>query len=115
MKRKHQKKPFEERKIALERIEILFREAKSVFKDKPELSNRYVELARKIAMKSKVRFPRELKRRFCSHCHSYLVPSGNCIIRLQKSRVVYTCLNCKGVMRFPYIKEQKLNRIRRKA
>jgi ribonuclease P protein subunit RPR2 len=110
MKRKHSKKPVEIREIALERISNLFKEASSAFSHDSSLSNRYVELARKIAMKAKVRIPRELKRRFCKRCLSYLVPSKNCIVRLQNSRVVYTCLNCRNVMRFPYIREQKEKR-----
>ena len=110
MKRKHQKKPFEERVIAMERINILFNEAKLAFNKDPKLSNRYVELARKISMKSKVKIPKELKRRFCKYCRSYLVPSRNCKVRLQKSRVICTCNNCGRCMRFPYIKEQKNRR-----
>jgi ribonuclease P protein subunit RPR2 len=100
MKRKYQKKPEKLRKIAKERIEILFKEAKEAFKDDPKLANRYVSLARKISMKYKVRIRPELKRRFCRHCYCYLVPSKNCRIRLQKSKVVYYCLNCKKYMRF---------------
>lgn len=113
MKRKYSKKPLEQRKIALERISKLFNEAKLTFNENSSLSNKYVELARKIAMKMKVRIPRELKRRFCKHCLSYLVPSKNCTVRLQKSRVVYYCHNCKQYMRFPYIKEKKQKRIKK--
>lgn len=112
MKRKHSKKPLEQRKIALDRIKQLFKEAKSA-KD-PKLSNRYVELARKIAMKTKVSIPKELKRQFCKHCHSYLIPGKNCTVRLQKSRVICTCHNCKKVMRFSYLKEQKQKRALKK-
>ena len=43
----------------------LFKQAELRFKKQPELSNRYIELARKIAMKYKVKIPRELKRKFC--------------------------------------------------
>jgi ribonuclease P protein subunit RPR2 len=110
MKRRYSKKPFEERNIASERIDKLFCEAKLAFDKDPALSDRYVELARKIAMKMKVSIPRQLKRRFCKFCHSYLVPSKNSIVRLQKSRVVCTCLKCGKIMRFPYIREQKARR-----
>ncbi|MBW2991925.1 ribonuclease P [Candidatus Woesearchaeota archaeon] len=110
MKRKHVKKPLEQRRIALQRIKTLFNEARSAFKNEPKLSDRYVELARKIAMKSKVRIPRHLKRQFCKHCHSFLIPSKNCTVRLQKSRVIYTCHNCNKIMRFSYLREQKQRR-----
>jgi len=89
-------------KLAKERILILFRQAK---KSDQKLANRYVKLARKIAMKARIPVPRALKRRFCKHCYTYL-NSKNSKIRLQgKSkgrRVVYTCLKCKKHMRFMY-------------
>ena len=52
-------------KIALEGVTILFSEAGKIFSQEPELSDRYVRLARKIAMKYKVKMPSKLKRRFC--------------------------------------------------
>ncbi|MBN2422655.1 ribonuclease P [Candidatus Woesearchaeota archaeon] len=105
MKQKHSKKPQEQRRIAKERINILFEQAKLRFKEDSSLSDRYVEIARKIAMKYKVRIPRELKRRFCKHCHKYLVPGANSSVRLTQKKVVYYCLNCKKYMRFPYNKK----------
>ncbi len=107
MKRKYSKKPRKQKELVLERIKILFKEAKTAFKKDPKLSNRYVKLARELAMKYKVRMPRELKRRFCKHCYSYLVPSINVRIRTRNGKVVYYCLNCKKYMRFPYLKEKK--------
>lgn len=88
------------RKIALEKIKTLFNEAKLQFNKNPSLSNRYVKLARKIAMKVNLRIPKEYKRRYCKHCYSYLVPNKNCRVRVNKSRVIYYCLNCKKFMRF---------------
>lgn len=110
MKRRYKKKPKKQREIALERIRTLFRQAMEMFKKDPNLSDRYVYLARKIAMKYKVRIPSELKKRFCKHCYRYLVPSVNCRVRLQKGKVVYYCLHCKKHMRFPYIREKKAKR-----
>ncbi|MBW2982425.1 ribonuclease P [Candidatus Woesearchaeota archaeon] len=107
MKRKYRKKPGKQRELVLERIEILFKEAKTAFKKDPKRADRYVKLARELAMKYKVRIPRELKRRFCKHCNSYLVPSKNVRIRTRNKKVVYYCLNCKNYMRFPYLKEKK--------
>ncbi|MBL7147464.1 MAG: ribonuclease P [Nanoarchaeota archaeon] len=88
------------KKIALEKIKTLFNEARIQFNKNPSLSNRYITLARKIAMKFNLRIPRELKRRYCKHCYSYLVPNKNCRVRVHKSRVIYYCLNCKKFMRF---------------
>jgi|TARA_B100001971_G_scaffold205655_1_gene223415 ribonuclease P protein subunit RPR2 len=100
MKQKYRKKPKQQQDIAKERISILFSQAKRIFNKSPKLSNRYVHLARKIAMKYKVKIPKKFKRRFCKHCYSYLVPSKTCRVRLQKSKVVYYCMNCKKYMRF---------------
>ena len=94
-------------KIALERIRTLFLEAEKRFSKEPDLANRYVELARKIAMKCRIRIPAELRRRFCKNCHAYLKPGVNLRVRLQGSKVVYQCLKCKEYMRFPYIREKK--------
>ena len=61
--------------IALEKIKTLFKEA-SKQKDL-KLANRYVDIARKTAMKVNLTIPRELKRRFCKHCYHYLKPGIN--------------------------------------
>jgi ribonuclease P protein subunit RPR2 len=74
MKQPHKRKPAKHREIAMERINELFEQADLRFKKSQELSDRYVELARKIAMKYKVKMPRELKKRFCKHCYKYLMP-----------------------------------------
>ena len=49
--------------IAKERINTLFKEAEDIFNKNQKLANRYVNLARKISMTSKVRIPSNLKRR----------------------------------------------------
>lgn len=97
--------------IARERVKILFDNAEEMFKKNPQLSDRYVTLARKIAMKANMRMPRELKRRFCKHCNGYLKPGVNCRVRTKESKVVYYCLNCKKFMRYPYLKEKKERRL----
>lgn len=113
MKQRYSKKSKEFKEIAKERIEVLFEEAKMAFNSDPKLSNRYVKLARELAMKAKVKIPSLLKKRFCKHCYSYLVPSKNVRIRLQKAKLVYYCLNCKKYMRFPYTKEKKAGKVKK--
>lgn len=88
------------RKEALALVKKLFEDAKLSFNKNPSLSNKYVKLARKTAMKVNLRIPRELKRKFCKHCYSYLVPGRNSRIRMHKSRVIYYCFSCKKYMRF---------------
>ena len=87
------------KKIALERVEVLFLEAGKVFSKDAKLANKYVRNARKIAMKVNLKMPRNLKRKFCKHCYSYLKPGVNARVRIKKM-VVYTCFNCKKYMRF---------------
>ena len=99
------------KKIALQRIHVLFLQAEKKFAEKKfELSDRYVELARKISMKYLVRIPKEYRRKFCKRCYSYLIPGKNCQIRLTKHKVVKTCLKCGHIMRHPYLKEIKKRR-----
>jgi ribonuclease P protein subunit RPR2 len=87
--------------IARSRIENLFKQAEVVFKDNPALSNRYVVISRKLAMKAKIRFPRELKRRFCKHCYSYLKHGENARVRIRQGKVVISCYSCKKFTRIP--------------
>ena len=75
--------------------------SQEVFKEDSNLSDKYVKLARRIAMKYKIRLTPELKKRFCKHCHKYLVHSVNCRVRLHKHRLIYYCISCKHFMRHP--------------
>lgn len=78
------------RKIALQRVEQLFREAEK----RPAMANRYVDLARKIAMKVEMPLPREYKRRFCKFCNTYF-QSGNFRVRVKDKVIITYCLTCK--------------------
>lgn len=101
MSRKYYSKPAKQVEIAKKRIKFLFEEAKDVFKKNSKLSDKYIKIARRISMKYKIKLPSELKKKFCKHCHSYLVPGVTCRVRLHKHRVIYYCLNCKHYMRYP--------------
>ena len=99
----------ETRRIALERIHILFKLAReSIHKDKA-LAQRYVNIARRLAMAAKVRLPREYRRQVCRHCKSFILPGVNCRVRIQQRRephVVITCLECGKHMRIPLRKRK---------
>lgn len=101
MKQKYKKKPSLFRRIGKERINILFNQAQKRFKKNPELSHRYVEIARKIAMKYKIQMKREHKRMFCKHCYKFLMPGINSRVRNNNGKMVYYCKNCRKYMRFP--------------
>jgi ribonuclease P protein subunit RPR2 len=100
------------KRIAGERIRMLFELAEKEFKKHPERSKRYVELARKIGMRYNVRLTKGMKMRFCSKCLSFLKPGVNCRVRTRKDKlsVVVTCLGCGHVSRHPYIKERRINK-----
>ena len=95
------------KKIARERIAILFVQARTAFATHPELSNRYVELARKIAMRQRIRIDREFRREFCRHCSSFLVPGTTSRVRVQGGHVVVTCLCCRQRRRYPVGRDAK--------
>ncbi len=88
-----------EREIALSRIEKLIEMAEKMKFEDYELSKRYVTIARKIAMKYRVRIPKEL-RIFCKKCF-YPYRHDRIRVRVRKNRVVITCLNCGYVKRVP--------------
>ncbi|AJF62952.1 MAG: Ribonuclease P protein component 4 [archaeon GW2011_AR20] len=88
------------KKEVLSTVNNLFKLAEVVSRDNPKLANKYINLARKNAMKVNLKLPRNLKRKFCKHCYSYLVPGKNCRVRMHKSRIIYYCFNCKKYMRF---------------
>jgi ribonuclease P protein subunit RPR2 len=85
---------------AKEHVDELFAEAASVFDNDPQLSKRYVVIARKIAMKHKISFDREKKLSFCKECNAYLKKGFNSTIRIHDNRMVLTCKECGFVRRF---------------
>ena len=89
----------DEKKIALERVKILLREADAAFSHHPERSHRYVQQARRIAMKVRLKLPRSLKRTFCKHCLHFLRPGVNCRVRTRKKMLVVYCHHCKKFSR----------------
>ncbi|MFW6120319.1 MAG: ribonuclease P protein component 4 [Petrotogales bacterium] len=91
-----------QKRIAKNRIQRLFRLAeKYALRDRLELSDRYVFLARKLSMRYLVPIPKEFKRRFCKHCYSYLLPGINCRVRIHRGKIVTYCYNCKKYTRIP--------------
>jgi len=94
-----------QKEIALQRIKILFQQAEQAFPKNKVLANRYISLARKMAMKVHASIPQNLKRRFCKHCYKYLVPGVNARIRTRDGKVIISCFECKKFMRIPIKKK----------
>ena len=90
-----------QKQVAKERIKILFEQAEQAFSKNKALANRYVTLARKVAMKVRLRMPRELKRKYCKHCYKFLMPGTNARIRTRDGKVIISCFECKKFTRIP--------------
>jgi len=101
-KQRHSRKSPLQQKIALHRINTLFREAAKVFHKDKQLANRYVQLARRISLKYKAKIPQAYKRMLCKNCLCYLVPGATVRIRLRQKYMVHYCLVCKNIMRYVY-------------
>ena len=98
------------KRIAMQRIRTLFHLARETVHEDPALAQRYVDIARKVAMAAKVRLPRKYRRQVCPHCKSFILPGVNCRVRVKQRRephVVITCLNCGKQMRIPLKRREK--------
>lgn len=95
------------KKEAKKHVDALFIRAKENSTSNPSLANRYVTLARKIAMKFKLRLTPEQKRLFCPHCYRFLSPTRNLRVRVHESRIIYYCLDCKKYWRKPVKTKKK--------
>jgi len=103
----------ETKQIAMERVHILFRLAKEAIHEEPRLAQNYVQIARRIAMRTRLRLPVEYRRLICRHCKSFICPGANCRVRIKQRRephVVITCLNCGKHMRIPLSKKEDKKR-----
>ncbi len=92
------------RKIALERVKILFQNARSNLHDKPDLSQRYIEIAKKISTRTRVHLLPEHHTQICRHCKRFIVPGISSRVRIRSQRephIVVTCLYCNGKTRMP--------------
>ena len=88
---------------AQERMHILLGQAREMVRKDEQLSKRYVQLARKISMRTKVRISPEEKQYLCKNCGIVLIPGLNARIRLRPRSVrLVTCLSCGAMKRYPF-------------
>ncbi|HZY94726.1 MAG TPA: hypothetical protein VFE98_07730 [Candidatus Bathyarchaeia archaeon] len=84
-------------------MRILLSQAREMVRKDVQLSKRYVQLARKISMRTKVRIDREEKQYLCKNCGIILIPGLNARIRLRPRNVrLVTCLSCGAMKRYPF-------------
>ncbi|MFC2134646.1 ribonuclease P protein component 4 [Bacteroidota bacterium] len=100
MAAKHSRKPSEQTETARKHVDELFAQADAIFDKDSALADRYVDLARKTAMKFKLKLKSEYRRKFCKHCYKYLRAGVNCRVRTQFGKLVYSCFSCKKFTRF---------------
>lgn len=102
------------RDIARQRARLLFNLASERAGEGDfDLARRYVEITLKLASKAGLKLPRRLKRSYCRKCFVPLIPGVTLSVRIRSegkgSRVVYKCLLCGWVRRFPIkISKRKL-------
>ncbi|MBI5798272.1 ribonuclease P [Candidatus Woesearchaeota archaeon] len=100
-----------QKKIAKERIAILFQKAEETFPKDAARANRYGDLARRIAMKLNLHLSKEQKHKLCKHCYSFLQQGVNATTRIRDSKIITFCKTCKKYSRIPLTKKTLKKRV----
>ena len=88
------KKP-QAKELARERIDILV--ANALQERDGGLAGRQAKLAKKIAMRYRVRLPYDIRQLYCKKCKAFIVPGKTARVRVGRSKtkaVRVTCLKC---------------------
>ena len=90
-------------KIALDRCAELVKLAKLMWKGDKELSRRYIHLARKLAMRHRLKLGR---RSFCKKCNSVFIIGETLVVRTsaKEKSVIWKCKECQNALKFPFTK-----------
>ncbi|MFH1649006.1 MAG: ribonuclease P [Candidatus Woesearchaeota archaeon] len=86
--------------IVQESISHYFDEAEKIFLSDPKRADRYVDIARKLAMRHRARIPKKYQLKFCKHCYTYLRPGVNARVRKNVKTISIYCERCKRFTRF---------------
>jgi ribonuclease P protein subunit RPR2 len=84
----------DKKKIALERMHILIKNAISNSSSNPKLAQRQALLVKKISNKHRIPIPYEIKISFCKKCKKFIAPGINSRIRLGRSSVKSIRITC---------------------
>lgn len=102
MSRAYNKRKKYYKTIANHRIHTLMRLAETTAQQGHlHYANRYVSLARKLAMRYVIPIPPEFKRNICKHCYAFLLPGKNSHTRIQQGKIITTCHTCSHIHRIP--------------
>jgi ribonuclease P protein subunit RPR2 len=82
------------RRIAEQRIEILYSRARETYAHNPALSHRYVRLLRRIAQRTRTKLPTHVRRGICRGCGAILIPGVNSHTRVRQRREPHTATTC---------------------
>jgi ribonuclease P protein subunit RPR2 len=80
------------KELARERIELLV--AGALAERDADLAGRQAMLAKKIAMRHRVRLPYRIRQLYCKKCKSFIVPGRTSRVRTTGKAVRITCLKC---------------------
>jgi ribonuclease P protein subunit RPR2 len=83
------------KEIAKERIEILI--ANALREEYPEFSQMQAALAKKIAMRFRIRMRYDHRQLFCKKCKAFIIPGNSARVRVGRSNtraIRITCLQC---------------------
>jgi len=89
-----------EGKAAKKEIRSYLEKAKEKYTKDKAVANRYVQKARRLAMKHKIKLERNQQIMFCKHCFHFLMAGDNCRVRIRKKMIVNYCLDCKKFTKF---------------
>ncbi|MGI0026718.1 MAG: ribonuclease P protein component 4 [Nitrosopumilaceae archaeon] len=82
------------RQIALERMQILIKNAMSNARTNPTLAQRQASLAKKLSTKYRIRMPYDIRINFCKKCKKFIAPGVNARIRIGRSSVKSIRITC---------------------
>ena len=87
----------------------LLEKADGAIKNDMDMAQKYALQAKKIQMRTRIKFPSQWKKRFCKHCKSFLSPGINCRVRLSSSNKVIAikCFQCNKYTRIPYYRRME--------
>lgn len=92
-----------QKRIALERVQILFSNAMHYSAINREIGQKQLELIKRLSLKFNLRLPYPYKLFFCKRCKAPIFPGIDSKIRIlniPKLHIKVVCLKCNGVYRF---------------
>ena len=82
------------KQIALERMQILIKNAISNARANPTLAQRQASLAKKLSTKYRIGMPYDIRINFCKKCKKFIAPGVNARIRMGRSSVKSIRITC---------------------